>query len=67
MATLTAYNGTPLPEGATAELDHNFPVTVTAVRAPEEEGDLGSVTIRYEWGETDEVEPERLNAYISID
>lgn len=67
MATLTTYNGTTLPEGAAAELDHNYPVTVIAVRAPEEEDDLGSVTIRHSWGETDEVEPERLNAYINID
>lgn len=64
MATLTAYNGTPLPEGATAELDHNYPVTVLAIRPPEEEGDPGTVTIRHSWGETADVGPERLNAYI---
>lgn len=67
MATLITYNGTTIPVGATAELDHNFPVTVTAIREPHGEDDPGTVTIRHSWGETEELDPVRLNTYISLD
>lgn len=67
MATLTTYGGTTIPVGGEAELDHNFPVTVTAIREPDGEDDPGTVTIRHSWGETKELDPVRLNAYISLD
>jgi hypothetical protein len=66
MAQLVTYNGQTISIGDTAELDRNFPVTITAIRPPEEEGDYGSVTIRYSWGATEDVDPGRLAAYISI-
>jgi hypothetical protein len=62
--TLTTYGGQTIQIGDVAELDGNYPVTVTAIQPPAEEGDYGSVTIRYSWGATDDVDPSRLGAYI---
>jgi hypothetical protein len=63
--TLTTYGGPAIPIGGTAELDGNLPVTVTAIEPPCEEGDYGTVTIRHSWGASEDVDPVRLNAYIS--
>lgn len=63
--TLTTHSGTVIPIGGTATLDGNYPVTVTAIRPPHDDHDTGKVTIRYEWGATDDVTPGRLRAYIS--
>lgn len=62
---LIAYGGQRIPIGGTAELDNNYPVTVTAVRRPSDDDDTGSVTIRYSWGATEDVNPVRLGAYIN--
>jgi hypothetical protein len=62
---LVTYGGQSIPVGGTAELDGNYPVTVTAIRPSYDDEDDGRVTIRYEWGATEDVDPVRLYAYIS--
>ena len=65
-ARLISYNsGDSIPVDGTAMLDGNFPVTVTAIRRPYDDEDTGMVTIRYEWGATEDVDPVRLGAYIA--
>lgn len=66
-AKLITYGGDPIPANGDAELDNNYPVTVTAVRAPYDDEDTGSVTVRYSWGATEDVDPVRLGAYIYTD
>jgi len=65
-AQLISYSsGVSILVGATVELDGNYPVTVTALHPPYEDEDTGTVTIRYEWGASEDVDPVRLGAYIS--
>lgn len=67
-ARLVSYNsGDSIPVGGTAELDGNYPVTVTNIRPPYDDGDNGRVTVRFGWGAIEDVDPVRLNAYISLD
>lgn len=63
--SLTLYGGQTIPVGGTAELDGNFPVTVTAIRPPYDDEDPGRVTVRFSWGATEDVDPVRLGAYIA--
>lgn len=63
--TLTTYGGQTIPIGGEAELDGNYPVTVTAIREPYDDDDPGSVTIRFSWGATENITPARLRAYIA--
>ncbi len=65
-ARLVSYQGPSIPVGDTATLDGNYPVTVTAIRPPYDDGDNGRVSIRYEWGATEDVDPVRLGAYITV-
>ena len=65
MPTLTTFSGQTVPIGGAAELDSNYPVTVVKVRPPYDDEDTGSVTIRYSWGATEDVDPARLGTYIS--
>ncbi|KUN03159.1 hypothetical protein AQI95_24695 [Streptomyces yokosukanensis] len=64
---LIAYGGQPIPVGGTTMLDGNYPVTVTNIRAPRGNRDVGAVSVRHSWGDTDTVAPARLSAYISLD
>lgn len=61
---LITYSGQTVQVGGSAELDGNYPVTVTNIRPPYDDEDSGAVTIRYSWGATEVVDPVRLNAYI---
>ena len=66
-AQLISYNsGNSIPIDSTAELDGNYPVTVTAIHPAYDDEDTGTATIRYEWGAVEDVDPVRLNAYISV-
>lgn len=64
MPTLISYNDGKIPIGGTALVDHNLPVTVLAINPPYEEGDMGRVTVQYAWGQTEDIDPGRLGAYI---
>ncbi|MCW7941669.1 hypothetical protein AAW14_06390 [Streptomyces hygroscopicus] len=65
-ARLVSYNsGDSIPVGAAAELDGNYPITVTAIHLAYDDEDTGTVTIRYEWGAVEDIDPVRLGAYIS--
>jgi hypothetical protein len=62
---LISHSGQSIPLGGDAELDGNYPVIVIDIRPPYDDEDTGRVTIRYEWGATEDVDPVRLSAYIS--
>ncbi|MFC8873207.1 hypothetical protein [Streptomyces ardesiacus] len=65
MARLVSYTDGDVPIGGQTWLDNNLAVTVTAVRPPADDNDLGSVSITYDWGTADDVDPTRLGAYIA--
>ncbi|WP_330172984.1 hypothetical protein OG875_04895 [Streptomyces sp. NBC_01498] len=62
---LITYSGRVIPVGDSAVLDDNYRVTVDRIRPPYDDGDNGSVGVRFEWGATENVDPVRLRAYIS--
>lgn len=61
---LISHDGRPIPIGGSAYLDDNQPVTIVALRAPMDDYDAGSVTIRHSYGATEDVDPSRLGAGI---